>query len=523
MPALAATAALLLVGVGALAMGVLQQAANQVFTEGLVAPTGPSPLSSLLAPSSPVATTVAAISSPGLTAPGPNGAPRLGLASSFRSEANGSRWGFTLPRDGRWSNGAPITTRDVGFTLAVMQAANFPDPSLAAPWLGITMEANSYWSGTFILPGPAPNFATTAELPILPEAPYRDQPGRYLREGLRPTGPFPPAAGPFTLTANLPDQVVLVRNPNYQPRPHISRFVIQLEPSAAAVAAQMGAGKVDGWLLATSSELAGLPRAVVREHILTYSFVELLFNQSSSPLSDPAIRQAVAALVDRNQLIARALPGMGRPQFGPLPDSISWAAAITPRGQPAGSAGRLLASAGYRRTPPVGLYEAGGRPLQLRLSVPDMEPLTTVARVLAAQLGAAGIPVSVAEYPAASFLTAQLSKGDFQMALVGFDNGPTLDISGLFGGGGAGGGNLGQGAADPILTHAIDQLATATSLPGRIAAYRVVAQELGADMPAVFLYTPELVYAHLSLAHTPGLPLVGDPSQLFTHVAEWTG
>ncbi len=510
-------------GGGALILGVLQQGANQVFTEGLVAPTGPSPLSSLLDPTSPVATMVASLSAPGLTKPGPAGSPRLGLASSFRAGANGSRWSFTLPRGGRWSDGAPITTRDVGFTLAVMQAADFPDPSLAAPWLGITLEANSFWSGTFILPGPAPNFATTAELPILPEAPYHDQPGRYLREGLRPTGPFPPAAGPFDLAANLPDQVVLARNPNYQPRPHISRFVIQLEPSAAAVGAQMAAGKVDGWLLATSSELQDLPHGVVREHILTYSFVELLFNQSSPPLGDAAIRRAVAAVVDRGKLIASAVPGMARPQFGPLPDSISWAAGITPRGHPAASVGQLLASAGYRRTPPVGLYEADGRPLQLRLAVPDLEPLTAVAHALAGQLAAAGITVSVAEYPAESFLTDQLSKGQFQMALVGFDNGPTLDISGLFGGGGTGGADLGQGAADPILTHAIDQLATATSLPGRIAAYRVVVQELGTEAPAAFLYTPELVYAHLSAARTPGLPSVGDPVQLFTNVAEWTG
>jgi ABC-type transport system substrate-binding protein len=521
LPALAATAVLLIVGGGALALGVLQQDTNQVFTEGLVAPTGPSPISSLLAPTSPVATMVAALSAPGLTKPGPAGAPLLGLASSFRSEANGSRWSFTLPRDGRWSDGAPITTRDVGFTLAVLQAADFPDPSLAAPWLGVTLEANSFWSGTFILPGPAPNFSTTAELPILPEAPYHDQPGRYLRQGLRPTGPFPPSAGPFDLSANLPDQVVLVRNQNYRPRPHISRFVIQLEPSAAAVAAQMAAGKVDGWLLATSSELQDLPHGVVREHLLTYSFVELLFNQSSPPLDNAAVRQAVAALVDRSALIARAAPGMARPQFGPLPDSISWAAGITSGGHPA--AGQLLASAGYRRTTPAGLYESDGRPLQLRLAVPDMEPLTAVASAVAGQLSSAGIAVSVAAYPPESFLTAQLSKGEFQMALVGFDNGPTLDISGLFGGGAAGGANLGQGAADPILAHAIDQLATATSLSGRIAAYRVVVQELEAEAPAAFLYTPELVYAHLSAAHTPGLPSVGDPSQLFTNVAHWTG
>ena len=519
-----ATAALLMVGAAELAMGVAQQASNQVYTEALVAPPGPSDLSAVLDPTSPVASMVGALTAPGLMVPGPGGGPRLGLANSFKPEDGGARWSFTLPRDGRWSDGAPITTRDVGFTLAVMQAPGFPNPSLAAPWVGISLVASSYWSGTFILPGPAPNFPSTAELPILPQASYHDQPRRYLTAGLRPTGFFPPAAGPFRVAANLPDQVELQRNPNYQPRPHISRFVIQLEPSAAAVDAQLAKGKVDGWLLATSSELSGLPAGVVRQRILTYSFVELLFNQSSSPLAEAPVRQAVAALVNRSQIIARALPGLGRPQFGPLPDSIGWAATAPLRRAPASAATQLLASAGYRRTPPLGLYESGGRPLQLRLAVPAMEPLPKVAQALASQLGRAGILVTVNQYPTESFISAHLSPGAFEMALVGFDNGPTLDLAALFGASGAPGGasNLGQAPADPILVHAIDQLATAGSAASRVAAYHVVVRQLALEMPAVFLYTPELVYAHLATVHTPGMPQVGDPAELFQGVAEWS-
>ncbi len=522
--AVAGTAALVVLGAGSLALGLVQRATDQVYTEAMVAPTGPSPLSSFLYPTNPVANSVSALTAPGLMKVGPNGLPVRGLAASFREEDGGARWAFTLPRSGRWSDGAALTTRDVGFTLAVLQTPGFSNSALSAPWVGVSLEASSYWSGVFVLPGPAPSFAATAELPILPQAPYHDRPLLYLRQGGRPTGSFAPSAGPFRVIANTADQVVLKRNSRYLPVPHLSGFVIQLEPSSAAVHTLLARGLVDGWLAETSKELSGLPAGLVRQKILTYAFVELLFNESSAPLGEVAVRQAVAASLDRSRVIANVLPGLGRPQYGPLPESISWAKLGPGSLAPLESPSRLLEAAGFQREGPLGHFARGGKPLTLRLSVPDVEPLPQVAADLAAQLEAAGIPVTVAVYPLASFVAGHLAKGDYQMALVGFDNGPSPDLASLFGVGGDPGQSMdfSQAPADPILNHELDQLATANSPASRTAAYREVASRLQADMPAVFLYTPQVVYVHLPTAHTPGLSPVGDPDQLFQGVADWS-
>lgn len=505
-----------------MATAALHRAAHQVYTEAVVAPSGPSSLTSLLDPQDAVASTVTTLTQPGLLRSGPRGQPVLGLAASWKKEQGGRRWAFTLPRNGRWSDGQPITTRDVGFTLAVLQTSGFPNAALAAPWAGVSMEASSFWAGVFVLPSPAPDFSKTAELPILPSFAYQDRPARFLSQ-VRPTKGLPPASGPFHVLVNSATKVVLARNPEYQPRPRLSGFVLQLEPNVATVDAQLARGAVDGWLVATPQELAGLPKGVVKHRTLTYAFVELLFNEASGPLARPTVREAIAASVDRGQLIAAGLQGMAEPQYGPLPDSIRWARLASSSLGFYPSPAALLRGAGYRRSEPLGYRDSGGQPLTLKLSVPDVEPLPEVAKALADQLSAQGIPVTVQVTGANGFVSGRLAKEAFQMALVGFDNGPGADLGTFFGAGGASGPslNFSQAPVDPILAHELDQLATATTSSSRATAYLEVAKRLHADLPSVFLYTPTVVYVHLPTVETPGLPTVGDPAQVFQDVVNW--
>lgn len=499
-------------------------AVDQVYSEAVVAPTGPSELSPLLSPSSPVAGAVGALADPGLLKMGPGGVPELALASSWKSEDGGSRYAFTLPRGGRWSNGQPITTRDVGFTLAVLQSPQFPNPMVADPWTGVSLYASSFWAGTFVLPGPAPNFPTTAELPILPAAHYQDQPARYLRGGQRTTADFPPSAGPFVVDGNSSGQVALQRNSNFRPLPILAGFVIDLEPSPQVVAQLLARGRVDGSLVAISADLKGLPRGLMEQRMTSYSFVELLFNQAAAPLESLAVRQAIAAAISRPKLISAGVGGLGVPQRGPLPESIRWAAPPLSALGPLPPPGRSLAKAGYLRASPDGGYSRAGRLLALTISVPNLEPLPEAATELAAMLAAQGIEVSVRVAPANSFVSGTLAQEKFQMALVGFDNGPSPDLTSFWGPSEVPGGslNFSQAPADPLLLQALDQLAAATRQSTRQVAYQEVARRLFVDMPAVFLYTPVAVYVHLASVHVPGVPSQGDPFQRFLDVARWS-
>jgi peptide/nickel transport system substrate-binding protein len=511
-------------GIAAVAVSVGSMASHQVYVEAVVAPVGPSALSPLISPGDPVAQAVGALSGPGLMTAGAEGSPELGLATSWRAEDGDSRYRFTLSADRRWSNGEPVTTKDVAFTLAVLQSPTFPNSDLAAPWTGVSLFASSLWTGTFVLPGPSTSFPTAAEDALLPAAHYRSQPALFFRGGQHTDALFPPSAGPFQVVGNGAQAVNLVRNPYYRPRPILDGINIVLEPSSTAVEELLAQGTADGWLASTPSELGDLPAGLVQSRITTYDFVELLLNEQSAPLDSLAVRQAIAAAVNRHLLIKDELAGLGVPQYGPLPDSIVWASSSTPAPGELGSAASILKAAGWSRSTTSHLWQRGGQPLRLTLDVPDLEPLPTAAAGIASQLDNDGFLITLKTMPEAGFVTGTLAKEQFQVALVGFDNGPDPDLTSLWRSGVEPGQslNFSQSAPDPYLNHALDSLATAATPAARQSAYREVARRLVADLPAVFLYTPVAVYVHLSSVHVPGIPPSGDPSQRFRHVADWS-
>ncbi len=511
-------------GVALLTISVRSLATHQVYVEAVVAPVGPSALSPLLTPSDPVAQAVGGLTGPGLMAASPNGSPKLGLAKSWRAVDGGARYEFTLSPKRRWSNGQPVTTKDVAFTLAVLQSSKFPNPDIAAPWTGVSLYASSLWSGTFVLPGPSSGFPTAVEDPVLPAAHYRSQPALYFRGDQRTDAQFAPSAGPFRVESNTADQVTLTRNPFYSPRPILDGFTLLLEPSSAAVDELLAEGTVDGWLAATPSDLQGLPAGVVRSRITTYDFVELLMNEQSPPLEILPVRQAIAGAVNRHALLKNELAGLGDPQYGPLPDAIHWAATESDSAGHLSTPASLLKADGWVRSSSSHLWEKDGQPLSLTLDVPDLDPLPEAASGIAAELNAKGFLVTVKTLPESTFVSGALAHEQFQVALVGFDNGPDPDLTSLWGSGVEPGQslNFSQAAPDPILNHALDELATAATLGSRQSAYREVTKRLEVDLPAVFLYTPVDVYVHLSSVHVPGASAVGDPSQRYSQVADWS-
>ena len=516
-----------MVGLGAAAVVTISlrdMATNQVYVEAVVAPVGPSALSPLLTPSDPVAQAVGGLTGPGLMASSPSGQPRLGLATSWRSADGGVRYSFTLSPDRRWSNGLPVTTKDVAFTLAVLQSARFPNPAIAAPWTGVSLYASSLWAGTFVLPGPSTSFPTAAEVPVLPAAHYHARPDLFFRGDQRTNAQFAPSAGPFRVVGNTAAQVSLARNRFYFPHPILAGFTLLLEPSAAAVDELLAQGTVDGWLAATPSDLQGLPVGLARSRITTYSFVELLMNEQAPPLDNLAMRQAIAGSVNRSSLVKQDLAGLGEPQYGPLPDSIRWAGSGTAKASSSVPPPALLRATGWQRSATSHLWEKRGQPLSLTLDVPDLAPLPQAAAGIASQLNAQGFLVKVKTLPESTFVSGTLTHEQFQIALVGFDNGPDPDLTSLWSSGVEPGQslNFSQSAPDLYLNHALDQLATASTPAARLSAYREVASRLRADLPAVFLYTPVAVYVHQRSVHVPGIVAAGGPSQRYRQVFDWS-
>lgn len=448
--------------------------------------------------------------------------PTGDLAESWGVSGDGLSYRFTLETGLRWSDGSPLTVRDVQATIALVQSPGFPDAVLAAAWHGVGVTADGRTAVTMTLPQPRASFAATAaDLPILPAASVAHlSPATLARSAAKPM----PTSGSFRVGSADATHVHLVPNRYADVEPTLHALDLRLLKTYDAALQALGMGQVDGLVATTPAQRTALRHLPdVRLHdVTTFRFVDLLLNEARSGLDDPAVRHAIASAVDRRQLIAGALAGDARPQVGAIPTGIAWIDSGQQEVPSPELSARALDAAGWAAGLD-GIRAKGGQRLAFTLSVPDAAPLPAVASALARQLHAVGIAVTVNVVAADSFEPTILVPGKFDMVVADWDNGPDPDVSSFWRSNAAPphGFNVSGGQVDPFLDRALDSLATVSDTRLRRVAADQVNARLAEDTPAVFLYAPQVTFAISDQFSGVTLPEVGTTGSRFDTVAGW--
>jgi len=448
--------------------------------------------------------------------------PTGDLAESWGVSGDGLSYRFNLQTGLRWSDGSPLTVRDVQATVALVQAQGFPDASLAAAWRGVTLAPDGTAAVTATLPQPRASFAAAAaDLPILPAAALaRLSTNTMVKAATRVL----PSSGPYRVESATTSSVRLAPNRYAVPAPQLHGVTLRLVKTFEAALQALAMGQVDGLLATTPAQRAAVNRLPgIRLHdVTTFRFVDLLLNQAKPGLGDPAVRHAIAGAVDRKQLIAGALSGSARPQVGAIPAGITWIARDQQEVPSPELSARALDAAGWTLGSD-GVRQKSGQRLAYTLSVPDAAPLPAVADALARQLHAIGIAVTVQVVKPADFEPLVLVPGHFDLVVADWDNGPDPDVSSFWRSNAAPphGFNVSAGPVDPFLDRALDSLATVTDPRLRRSAADEVDARLSEDTPAVFLYAPELTFAVSDQFSGVASPPVGTSGSRFDSVAAW--
>jgi peptide/nickel transport system substrate-binding protein len=344
-------------------------------------------------------------------------APEMAVAVPTRQNGGISRDGrtvtFRLRPNLKWSDGQPLTSSDVVFSVRLLR-----DPAIAvADRTGVErvsdVAAPDARTVVFHLAKPyapiAGQLFSDVDAPILPK--HVLQGGRkaiaaYLR--------MPIGAGPFRYVTLLPgDRVELDANPYYfRGAPKLAKIVYRVLAGDDAVAAAIRAGSVDVWP-ATAKDSAELLNGVPDVHADAIAGARpsmILLNTRSAATGDPAVRQALRLAIDRATIIARSYrPGdvLGEPVLAP-------------------------AAPGFAALPIVPFDLAKARSLlhgrRLRVVFAAASNIPTVDRMVALMkrdLRAAGIELEVRRYPARAFFapdvrTGVVSSGNFDAAYVSF-------------------------------------------------------------------------------------------------------
>lgn len=469
------------------------------------------------------------------------------LAESYTVSPDGTVYTFKLRPDAKFSDGTPVTSADVVFTVQLAQNPDYNSPQ-EADWEGVQVSAPNPETVVFTLPHPYAPFLQNATLGILPKALWENVSAEEFP--FSPLNTNPVGSGPYKVadykvdSTGSPTRYDLVPNPDFAlGTPLLGRITFLFYPDDPSLISALNAGQINAIAGVSPSDLPQIKAQ--GEELLQVALPRVFgvfFNQNQNPvLADPSVRAALTEAVDTQTIVNDVLGGYGVPLNSPIPPGVLGQApqttvvmppfGITASTTPVNAADVQAAQATLQRggwtfdqtnnewTKGSGKNQ---QTLSLTLSTADEPELVETADDVAEAWQAAGVQVSVQVYPLSDFDNTILEPRAYDAILFGLDVGRTADFYAFWDSTQRNdpGLNLAMYAnsqADSLLSQARGTI----DASARDALYQQFAAIVQKDQPAVFLYAPDFLYVVPQNLQDIQLGALTDPAERFLNVYQW--
>ena len=445
-----------------------------------------------------------------------HGKPVPELLAQIPTRRNGgiSRSGRTivyhLRKGVRWSDGVPVTSADVLFTLhAILDPRNpvrshegydLIDRAYARGPYTVVFHLKRAWAPavqTYFSYGFTPQFVLPAHV--------------LRKEEPLARAPFDAAPlvgdGPYEFVRwRRGDSLTYRANPSYwRGKPKVEYLHVAVVPDPNTNLVMLESGRVDWNLIAPVQEAALRGKRGIRYRVVPTAVVAgIALNTARAPLRDVRVRRALAMSIDRGG-ISRKITLGAYPVTNMLQPQFSWAydPSVKEPGYDPKAADALFDAAGWRRGR-NGMRYKGGRELSLEyVQFPESATGVRVATVVQAELRLRGVNVTLksvsnAQIYAPASLGGILRSGKFDMAYVVWTMGADPDDSSIVGCHGAS--NYMRFCSARV--DALERRALAsTSQNERKRLYARIATIVARRVPAIFLFNADYIYAYRTRLH----------------------
>jgi peptide/nickel transport system substrate-binding protein len=407
------------------------------------------------------------------------------LATSYTLSPDKLTWTFHLRHGVRFSTGAPMTARDVVFSIdqalnpkSIWNFIDAPIKSVAA--------AGPY---TVVITTKTPWAPLLADLALFANAVIPDNFGGQTRAQFFA---HPVGTGPFEVASWVKGQSLrLVRNPHYwQPgKPYLTSVTYNAVSDASTRVVQLKGNQAQIIESAPFAQLPSLRSAGYRLGLFPSTRIDYVtMNELFKPFRDPRVRLAISEALDTKAIMRAVFFGYGQAANSPLMPTVSY---YSPAGLHTGNltlAKKELAASSYPHGGfTVDFIAGSGDPIQ-----------TAVAQIVQSELKPLNINVKIRQLDPAQVTVQEQSfhfgmrETYWTMDIVDPDEYVSFVLDG-------------KGGAFANWTHfddpVIDQLtrqAEGTFNPGtRQALYTEIQRRAAADAPIVWLgYSPyDYVYS----------------------------
>ncbi len=454
------------------------------------------------------------------------------LVQTIKSTDGGRLWNVSLKPDLHWSDGTPITSDDIIFTLTAIQ-----DPethsSLFGTWHGVTVERLGEREVRFTLKTPYAFFKDNlSAFKIVPAHLFDAVPPQNLRLSdfnLEPVGSGPYAFAGFEKRKDgFFTSYHLVANPSFNgAEPLIREFIFRFFQNYEEAIAAFNRHEVDGIGGLSPTNLAEIKIADQLHEIKIPRYYAIFMNQSAAaPLKDRVIRTALASATDRATMITRALGGRGIPIIGPLyPGIEGYDPTLTPPSFSIDEAIKLLDANGWLPGDDgIRVKKVGADHLRLafELVVPDIEFLVESAKVIVDDWKKLGIAVTPLITNPADVTSDAVKSRNYQLLLFGNVMRENPDIfsfwhsserfyPGL---------NLSL-YENKVVDRLLETVRQEPDPVARRSSLTKLQKLITDDIPAIFLFSPNYLYAAPKNLGGFTDDLITTPANRFENITSW--
>lgn len=472
----------------------------------------------------------------GLMRLGPEGTIIPNIAESVTVSDDGLTYNIILRQNVFFHDDVPLTAADVAFTVLRMQDAQLGSP-LRANFADVTIEEIGEFELNFVLQEAYAPFIENLTFGILPEHIWKDagiEEFPFSEWNSRPIGSGPYKVKDITRTASgIPKMYTLEANTHY----HLSSPKIEtIELHFFGTEEKLAGAFVDGVIESVAGiSVASLPTLNLSEeahHLeripLPRTFGIFINSNKSKALRDSSARHALDVAIDREELVQLVMGGYGNPLYSPLPIGFGPTVAPSPSTElsRADHARTILREGGWKLNQETQEWEKKIDdtivPLTFSISTANGEMFTTTTEFLKNAWSAVGINVTIKQFEQSDLTQTVIRPRDYETLLFGTQLGRALDVYSFWHSSQRNDPGLNIALYANITTDSIlSEMRRATDTGMRDEALMKFVTEIQKEIPALFLYAPELLYVFPN--RIAGATFIGmsEPSEHWSNVHEW--
>ncbi|MFA6423640.1 MAG: ABC transporter substrate-binding protein [Patescibacteria group bacterium] len=465
------------------------------------------------------------------------------LAKSWTISSDGLTYDFILKDNLIFQDSKPLTTDDIAFTIQKIQDPVLKSPS-QADWANVSIKQISPEEIQFTLKQPYSGFLSNTTIGILPKHIWNnvsDDQFIFSQFNIEPIG-----SGMYKVdsivrdSSGIPTSYNLASwNKYYDTKPFISKITFNFYPNQDKALSALNSGYIDSLPSIDPAVATKLISNTAESYTVLSSplprIFGVFFNQNqASILADANVRTALDLATDRNAIIENVLSGYGVPAYGPVPTQILNNLGINSTDNDAtdtadvASAQALLEKKGWKKNAD-GIYELKSTKsktpatlLSFDIYTANSPDLVATAKILKEQWSAMGANVNIQVFEPSDLYQNVIRTRKYDALLFGEQIGKDQDLYAFWHSSqrNAPGLNISlytNSKVDSLLSEIRSTNSTSTIASD----YSKFDKAIRSDIPAIFLYSPNFIYAIPKTLQGIHLDSIVTPSDHWDSITNW--